>query len=174
MIVNRARIAGVVYLLVFVTGATALLARGSLRSASGVAAGVLYVVVTLLFYQLFRPVNQPVALAATMVSLLGIAIGPLLKVNPLPLFGLYCLMVGYLIVRSAFVPKVLGVLMAIGGLGWLTFASPSLAAQLTPYNFAPGMVGEGALTLWLLLFGVDGPQPSRAADAHIQVQSDIR
>jgi hypothetical protein len=40
--------------------------------------------------------------------------------------------------------------MAIGGVGWLTFVSPSLTPQLSSYNFAPGIVGEGAPTLWLL------------------------
>jgi hypothetical protein len=75
---------------------------------------------------------------------------PLLKINPLPLFGIYCLLIGYLIVKSTYVPRFLGVLMAIGGVGWLTFVSPSLTPQLSPYNFAPGIVGEGAPTLWLL------------------------
>jgi hypothetical protein len=41
--------------------------------------------------------------------------------------------------------------MVFAGLGWLTFLSPSLATFLYPYNFAPGMIGEGALTLWLLV-----------------------
>ena len=79
--------------------------------------------------------------------------------NPLPLFGIYCLLIGYLIVKSTYVPRFLGVLMAFGGLGWLTFLSPSLANQLSPYNFVPGIVGEGSLTLWLLIAGVD---PRRA------------
>ena len=45
--------------------------------------------------------------------------------------------------------------MAIGGLGWLTFLSPLLANYLSPYNLAPGILGEGALTLWLLVKGVN-------------------
>jgi hypothetical protein len=157
---NRARIAGLVYTLVFATGMTALLARGSaVGAAAGGIAGLLYIVVTVLFYGLFKPVNQPVSLIAAAVSLLGIAVGPLLRVNPLPLFGIYCLLIGYLIIRSTYVPRVLGVLMAIGGVGWLTFVSPSLANQLSPYNFVPGMIGEGALTVWLVIAGV-GPTPA--------------
>ena len=156
---NRARIAGAVYVLVFVTGITALLVRGAVGSAAGLIAGLLYIAVTLLFYGLFKPVNQRLSMIAAAVSLLGIAAGPLLKVNPLPLFGIYCLLIGYLIVKSTYVPRFLGVLMAFGGLGWLTFLSPSLANQLSPYNFAPGIVGEGSLTLWLLIAGVD---PRRA------------
>jgi hypothetical protein len=34
-------------------------------------------------------------------------------------------------------------------LGWLTFLSPPLANSMSPYNLAPGILGEGALTLWL-------------------------
>jgi hypothetical protein len=114
--------------------------------------------VTLLFYDLFKPVNRRLSLLAACVSLVGIAVGPVLKVNPLPIFGIYCLLIGYLIFRSTFLPRTLGVLMAIAGLGWLTFLSPALANSLSPYNFAPGLVGEGALTVWLVVFGVDAPR----------------
>ncbi len=44
--------------------------------------------------------------------------------------------------------------MAFGGLGWLTFLSPPLARSLSPYNFAPGIMAEGSLILWLLVIGV--------------------
>ena len=118
-------------------------------------AGLFYIAVTLLFYDLFKPVNRRLSLLAASVSLVGIAVGPVLNVNPLPLFGIYCLLIGYLIFKSTFLPRILGVLMAVGGLGWLTFLSPALASYLSPYNFAPGMLGEGALTVWLLVFGAD-------------------
>jgi hypothetical protein len=52
-----------------------------------------------------------------------------IKLNPLVLFGCYCLLIGYLIVRSTSLPRILGVLMACGGLGWLTFISPTVAVQ---------------------------------------------
>ena len=52
----------------------------------------------------------------------------------------------------------LGALMVFAGLGWLTFLSPALANRLSPYNFAPGLLGEGALTLWLLARGVNEPR----------------
>ena len=57
-----------------------------------------------------------------------------------------------------FLPRVLGALMTFAGLGWLTFLSPALATYLYPYNFALGIIGEGALTVWLLVFGVDVPR----------------
>ena len=75
-------------------------------------------------------------------------------------FGLYCLLIGFLIFRSTFLPRTLGVLMAIAGTCWLTssfasFLSPPLAALLSPY-IAAGGLGEAALTFWLLLIGVNG------------------
>jgi hypothetical protein len=76
-------------------------------------------------------------------------------INPLVFFGAYCLLIGYLIFRSTFLPRILGVLMAFGGLGWLTFLSAPLANYLSPYNMAPGVLGELALTLWLLVKGVN-------------------
>lgn len=62
-------------------------------------------------------------------------------------------------------PRVLGVLMAIGGLGWLTFLSPPLANSLFPYNLAPGILGEGALTVWLLVKGVNARRWTEQAGA---------
>jgi hypothetical protein len=150
----KARIAGAVYLLVFVTGGFALVAG---NNAAGLVAGVLYIVVTLLFYGLFKPVNRNLSLLAAIISLAGIAAGPLRLpgVNPLVFFGFYCALISYLIFRSTFLPRTLALLMAFASIGWLTFLSPSLAAALTPFNFAPGIIGEGALTLWLLVRGVN-------------------
>jgi hypothetical protein len=104
-------------------------------------------------------VNKSLSLLAASVSLVGIAVGPLqLKgVHPLVFFGFYCLLIGYLIFRSTFLPRILGALMAFASLGWLTFLSPPLAKDLYPYNLAPGIIGEGALTLWLLVMGVHVP-----------------
>lgn len=68
-------------------------------------------------------------------------------------FGCYCLLIGYLIFKSSFLPRAIGVLMMIAGFGWMTFAFPPLARPLIPYVFLPGIIGEGALTFWLLAFG---------------------
>ena len=159
---RTARIAGAFYLLTFVTGGTALLVGGRLGLVAGLGAGACYVAVTLLFYALFKPVNRNLSFLAAFVSLLGCAIGPLsrfhlvpFQVHPLVFFGLYCLLIGYLVFKSTFLPRFLGVLMAFGGLGWLTFLSPPLANQWSPYIYLPGIIGEGALTLWLLVTGVN-------------------
>jgi len=70
-------------------------------------------------------------------------------------FGVYCLLIGYLIFRSAFLPRILGVLMAFAGLGWLTFLSPPLANYLSPYIVVLGFLAELSLMLWLLVMGVN-------------------
>lgn len=165
---RRARIAGVFYLLTILTGAFAAFTSGKLfvyADAASLAATACYIVVTLLFYGIFKPVDSSLSLIAAVFSLAGCILGalgvfhlipsPIRSVNPLVLFGCYCLLIGYLIFRSIFLPRVLGVLMAVGGLGWLTFGSSTLADALTPYNLVPGILGEGALTVWLLIFGVN-------------------
>jgi hypothetical protein len=160
---RKARIAGVFYLLTFMTGLPAFFVTGRLGSTLGLIGGACYVVVTLLFYGLFKPVNRNLSLVAAFISFVGCAIGPVTAlfrlgpppINGLVLFGFYCLLIGYLIFRSTFLPRILGVVMAFGGLGWLTFLSTRLATYLSPYNLGPGLFGEGALTLWLLVIGVN-------------------
>ena len=70
-------------------------------------------------------------------------------------FGVYCLLIGYLIFKSAFLPRILGVLMAFAGLGWLTFLSAPLANYLSPYIQVLGVFAEGSLMLWLLVMAVN-------------------
>ncbi|MBV8726390.1 MAG: DUF4386 domain-containing protein [Candidatus Eremiobacteraeota bacterium] len=70
-------------------------------------------------------------------------------------FGFYCSLIGYLTFRSTFMPKTIGVLMAIAGLGWLTFLWPPLSTVAASYVMLTGLLGEGSLTLWLLIFGVN-------------------
>src|SRR5262245_1190081 len=127
----KARIAGLFYLLNIVTGALALFVRGRLNVAAILIAAACYVAVTLLFYDIFRPVNKSLSLLAAVFSLVGCAISVLnafhlfpAQMNSLVFFGLYCLLIGYLIFRSTFLPRILGVLMAFGGMGWLTFLFP--------------------------------------------------
>lgn len=154
--------AGVFYLLTFVTGIFAFFDRSRVGMAAGVIAGAFYMAVTLLFYYLFKPVDRSLSLIAACFSLAGFLIGVLSAlhldpwhINGLVFFGVYCLLIGVLIFKSTFLPRILGALMAFAGLGWLTFLSADLANYLSPYNLAPGFLGEGALTLWLLVMGVN-------------------
>ncbi len=154
---STAKTAGLFYFLCIATGILALLIGSKPGVAIGLFAGVCYVVVTLLFYFIFKPVNKGLSMLAAFISLAVIAAGPLqLKVvNPLVFFGFYCLLISYLVLNSTFLPRILAWGMAFAGLGWLTFLVPPLANYLYPYNLAPGILGEGALTLWLLVKGVN-------------------
>jgi Domain of unknown function (DUF4386) len=157
----KARIAGVFYLLAVLTAAFAEgFVRGKLLYAAGLIPVASFVVVTLLLYQLFKPVNRSVALVAALFNLVGLTFEALefhlWGVNiPLIFHGVYCLLIGFLIFRSTFLPRMLGVLMAIGGLAWLTDLSIPLTNHLSPYNVVTGFTGEGLLMLWLLVIGVN-------------------
>jgi len=70
-------------------------------------------------------------------------------------FGFWCILVGYLIFRSTFLPRVLGVLVAISGLGWVTYLVPPLARQLWPFIAAASALGEIPLELWLIVMAVN-------------------
>ena len=75
-------------------------------------------------------------------------------------FGCVCEVLGYLIFGSGFLPRALGVLMAVAGLcylvnGFALILSAALAARLFPAILLPAFVGEASLCLWLLARGVD-------------------
>jgi hypothetical protein len=75
-------------------------------------------------------------------------------------FGFQCLLIGCLIVRSTFLPRILGVLLAIGGSSYVissfaTFLAPAFGGRLTPFIVPAALLGEGSLTLWLLVKGVN-------------------
>jgi Domain of unknown function (DUF4386) len=161
----RGRITGVVYLLYFLTAifGQLLLSRkvAVYGDAVSLISDALYIAVTLLFYYLFKPVNRIVSLAAAMFSLVGCAItvlslfGRATTYSPLIFFGPYCALLGYLILRSTFLPRFLGVLMVFAGWGWLAFLSPTVAKHLSVPIEVLGITAEGLLMLWLLVKGVD-------------------
>jgi hypothetical protein len=75
-------------------------------------------------------------------------------------FGFACLATGWLIFRSGYLPRTLGVLMLMAGLSYLTnslalLLAPSFAAAIFPGVLVPAFVGESALCLWLIVKGVD-------------------
>jgi hypothetical protein len=75
-------------------------------------------------------------------------------------FGLDILCAAYLVLRSTFLPRTIGVLLAIDGLAYLLysfaeFLAPGFAAHLVPWIQLPALLGEGSLCLWLLVVGVN-------------------
>lgn len=169
-----ARIAGVFYLLVFVFGIAALGTSGQLRVATNLLASAVYYVVTVMLFQLYRPVSRTGSLVTALFSFTALTIGVLgdfgvlrSPINTLVLFGGYCIGLGLLTVKATFMPRAIGVLLVIAGLGWLTYLHPPLVQRLGSLALAPGMIGEGVLTLWLLAKGVD-PERWRSQAAQRQ------
>jgi len=70
-------------------------------------------------------------------------------------FGFADIVTGYLLLRATFLPRVFGVISIIGGLGWLTYLYQPLAQSLSAYVIPVGVLGAVAITLWLLIVGVD-------------------
>jgi hypothetical protein len=156
--VRKARAAGACYLLTIILGLFAAFAGSPSYARPALVIGTAaYGIVTVLLYLIFKPVNPGVSLIAAIFSLAGCTISILetahvyqAPFNNLVLFGFYCLMLGWLSLRSDFTPRVVGWLLLVAGLGWLTYLSPALAKQLVYVTMITGLVGEGALTIWLL------------------------
>ncbi len=155
--------------------------------ASSVLGVVFHLAWAFLFYQLLRPVSRNVSVFALLVILVCCALQVLsaltqeqvqataymfLKLNGLAMdttlvfFGLWCVLTGYLIFKSTFLPRILGVLLTIDGLGWMMFMWPPLGHYLfLPIGIACG-VAEIPLQLWLLIFGVNNERwKAQAAEA---------
>ena len=84
---------------------------------------------------------------------LGVHDGP--KHAFLVFFGFRCALVGYLIHRSTFLPRTIGVLMAFAGLGYVMLLWPPLVNYVSPFNLVLAAPGELSLVLWLLVVGVN-------------------
>ena len=180
-----ARTAGVVYLLVILLGAYAigvvpnpqgheLLYRLGLAAHAMVLA--LNMVLAAIFYHLFKVVSRIGALLVVLFTVLGTAVEGAGLANQVAayaaaqvhaayviqqsVFAFYGLTAGYLIYRSTFLPRFVGVLLAAGGLSYLVYSlaaiiAPSFADHLVPWIQLPSGVGEISFCLALLIVGVN-------------------
>ena len=86
-------------------------------------------------------------------------------------WGLWLFPLGYLILRSGFLPKILGILLILGGFGYVIevfggLLIPGYADKaISRFVMLPASVGEIGTCLWLLIPGVRYPQRSAAHPA---------
>jgi len=62
--------------------------------------------------------------------------------------------IGYLIFKSTFIPRIIGIMQMLAGIGYLTLLWQPLVHYLYPYNLVLAGPGEISLILWLLIKGV--------------------
>jgi hypothetical protein len=70
-------------------------------------------------------------------------------------FGFSTVITGWLIVRSTYLPRGLGWVAVVGGIGWLTFLWPPLGYRLNLYIAVVGLLGSVATIVWMIAFGVN-------------------
>jgi hypothetical protein len=75
-------------------------------------------------------------------------------------FGFHCLLIGNLIIRAKFMPRIIGFILMLAGIGYLInsftgFFSSSLANLIFPFAAVCGFAGEGSITFWFLIFGLN-------------------
>lgn len=75
-------------------------------------------------------------------------------------FGFYCVTLGALIVRSEVLPKLLGYLLIMAGVCYLTNSFGSILAveaisKIGPAILLPALVAELSLALWMLIKGIN-------------------
>jgi hypothetical protein len=157
----KARLAGGLY---FFTLLTAQLLETLLGGKAALAAGLIEItgmaLVTLVLYEVFRPVERTLSLLAAAFNFVGITLEAMrLSAHgsgiALVFHGFFCILIGYLIFKSTFLPRTLAALMAIGSLGWMTFLFPPLASYLSPWNLVCGLAGEASVFGWLAVMGVN-------------------
>mgnify|MGYP003576701857 CR=1 FL=1 len=94
---------------------------------------------------------QALARASLQQAGLGYTLG-------LVFFGFYCLLLGSLVFRARFLPRLLGLPLTLAGAGWLVGSFGvlfALSAPLMGYLIPVSGLGEGLFTLWLFVMGVN-------------------
>lgn len=172
----KARIAGFFYLMIFLAAPSGAASATPVKMAINLICDL---AVAFLLYELFRPVSRGISLLAALFRVIFLIVMSVNSLNyfgfvhffrrthsaetfdagygiALVPFGISCLLIGYLVFRSTFMPRILGVLMAVAGGAYLIFLWPALGSRLfVPWIVVPAVVGEAALTLWLLVMGVN-------------------
>jgi len=89
------------------------------------------------------------------LSLLLVKINNQIANMALVFLGVSTFLQGYLIIKSTFLPRFLGITLLVSGLGWLAYLYPALGSALFYYLIAFAMLGVLLTSGWLLVRGVD-------------------
>ena len=73
----------------------------------------------------------------------------------LAFFGPATLIQGWLIFKSTFLPKWMGVIAIVGGIAWTTFYWPTLGKSLFNVSATIALIGSLATIAWLIIVGVN-------------------
>ena len=171
-----ARIAGLAYLMIFVAAPSGASSATPVTMTINLACDL---VVAVLFYVLLEPVDRRLSLIAAFFRVGFVVVMAVNACNyfgvtawfqpknsadafnagygiALVPFGLGCILTGYLVYQSTFLPRIVGLLMAVAGAAYLVFLWPAMGNRLFfPWIVVPAVMGEASLTLWLLVVGVN-------------------
>jgi hypothetical protein len=175
-----------------------------LAIAANLVSVACFLVVALLVYDLFKPVDRTVALLAAFFGLMSCAVSAidsLFQIAALDVLlggqflsafspaqlqalgslllkeygraldvglvftGFEWLTIGYLVLRSTFLPRVFGAVAVFDALCYLTYLYPPLAAALKPYVMFVPAIGGITIIFWLTIRGVNTPRWKEQADA---------
>ena len=134
----------------------------ALAAAMQVGGTMWYGIVALLLCRLFSDPTRGAGALALVSVVVGcvlqslyyaLGLGRGAEVLALAFFGLFLVFLGYLVVRSALIPRAIGVALIVGGAASCVLWLPFVPAALAP-AFLLGGVAELALLLWLLIVGV--------------------
>ena len=179
------------------TAATVRASSGLFRVAfaTDVVNIVCFLVVAVLLHSVLGEVDRMVAMAMVLFNAVAVAVMTVNMVNHLGalrasnsddaavlrlleahadgylvaqvFFGLWLLPLGYLVFRSGWFPRALGVVVMAGSAGYLgdlvvRFAAADLRAALSPVLLGVASLAEVSLLLWLLVRSVRVPIPQLA------------
>jgi hypothetical protein len=165
--------------------------------ASDIITNILFVLVIILLYRLFRQVNEILSLSMAGLAFVAIPvafIGEALRLIALEIFkgnlmksfsteqvqdvsatllkignftgqlvtfhwGLWLIPMGWLVYKSGFIPKILGILLFVNGLGYMissmTFILfPEWLSAVSKIVYPTYFVGELPLIFWLMIKGI--------------------
>ena len=162
-----ARIAGRLYIVYVVLAVAGAVLKSLEMSLVATAA---YFVLAVQLYRLVAPIDRRVAFVLLPLAALGCVVQGIGMVESdrdlqrfaVMFFGLFLVALGYLVARSGFFPRAIGVWLVLAGIGWcavVLIRDLSFSVSVAVQGF--GGLSEVALALWLLFGGDARPRPSR-------------